>query len=90
MSADAPKIVATAANQAEAELMLARLQQEGIAGIEQRTTGNLEFGGTGARYISVAPADFERARELLAAEEPPFTDEELARLSDEAAGKATE
>jgi hypothetical protein len=90
MSSDALNTVATAANQAEAELILARLQQEGIGGIEQRTTGNLEFGGSGARYIQVQAADLDRARALLAAEEPPFSDEELARLSDEAVEKAPE
>jgi hypothetical protein len=90
MSADALQTVATAANQAEAELILARLQQDGINGIEQRTTGNLEFGGSGARYIQVQASDLDRARALLAVEEPPFSDEELARLSEEAASKPPE
>lgn len=84
------KVVTTAANQAEGELILARLAGIGIQGVEQRTTGNPEFGGSGARYVYVQASDLDRARELLAAEEPPFSDEELAELSEEAAREARE
>ena len=82
------KVAATAANQAEAELILARLAGAGIGGIEQRTTGNPEFGASTARYVYVQASDLDRARELLAVEEPPFSDEELAELSEQAAREA--
>jgi hypothetical protein len=82
------KVVATAANQAEGELIVARLAQAGITAIEQRASGNPEFGGGGARYIYVQDAELARARAVLDVEEPPFSDEELARLSEEAAREA--
>ncbi len=84
------KVIATAANQAEGELIVARLAQAGISAIEQRASGNPEFGGGGARYMYVQHADVERARAVLDVEEPPFSDEELARLSEEAAREARE
>lgn len=89
-TSNALKVIATAANQAEGELILARLSQAGVGAIEQRASGNPEFGGSGARYIYVQAADLERARAVLAAEEPPFSDEELAKLSEEAADEARE
>ena len=89
-SSDALKVVATAANQAEGELIVARLSDAGISAIEQRASGNPEFGASGARYIYVQAAELDRARAVLGVEEPPFTDEELARLSEEAAREARE
>jgi hypothetical protein len=87
---DALKVIATAANQAEGELVVARLAQAGISAIEQRASGNPEFGGSGARYLYVQEADVERARGVLDIEEPPFSDEELAKLSEQAAKEARE
>jgi hypothetical protein len=87
---DALKVIATAANQAEGELIVARLSDARIRAIEQRASGLPEFGASGARYIYVQEADLERARAVLAVEEPPFSDEELARLSEEAAREARE
>ncbi|MHB8234665.1 MAG: hypothetical protein ACYDHT_08430 [Solirubrobacteraceae bacterium] len=84
------KVIATAANQGEGELIVARLAQAGIGAIEQRASGNPEFGGAGARYIYVQHAELERARDVLAVAEPPFTDDELARLSEQAAREARE
>jgi hypothetical protein len=84
------KVVATAANQAEGELIVARLAQGGITAIEQRASGNPEFGGAGGRYIYVQDAELERARTMLAVDQPPFSDEELARLSEEAGREARE
>ncbi len=89
-SADALKVIATAANQAEGELIVARLSQAGISAIEQRASGNPEFGASGGRYIYVRDSDVDRARAVLAVDEPPFTDDELARLSEEAACQAPE
>jgi hypothetical protein len=82
------KVIATAANQAEGELIVARLASAGIAAVEQRVSGNPEFGGGGWRYIYVQEGELERGRAVLAVEEPPFSDEELARLSEEAAREA--
>jgi hypothetical protein len=84
------KVVATAASQAEGELILARLAGGGISGIEQRTTGLPEFGASAARYIYVQASDLDRARDMLAVDEPPFSDEELAELSEQAAREARE
>lgn len=84
------KVVATAANQAEGELIVARLSDAGISAIEQRASGNPEFGGSGGRYIYVQAAQLDRARAVLAVDQPPFTDDELARLSEEAAREARE
>jgi len=90
MNEDALKVVATAANQAEGELICARLREAGVVAIEQRASGNPEFGGTGARYIYVRGAELDRARAVLAVNEPPFTDEELGELSEQAAREARE
>jgi hypothetical protein len=87
---DALKVVATAANQAEGELIVARLSQAGIGAIEQRASGNPEFGGSGARYIYVQELNLERARAVLAVDDPPFSDEELSQLSEQAAREARE
>lgn len=84
------KVLTTAANQAEGELIVARLSGAGIAAIEQRASGNPEFGGSGGRYIYVQAAELERARGVLAVDQPPFTDDELAELSEEAAREARE
>jgi hypothetical protein len=87
---DALKVIATAANQAEGELIVARLAQAGVSAIEQRASGLPEFGASGGRYIYVQAADLERARAVLDVEEPPFSDEELTRLSEEAGREARE
>jgi len=89
-TSDALKVIATAANQAEGELIVARLSQADISAIEQRASGNPEFGGSGARYIYVQEADLERARAVLAVDQPPFSDEELSQLSEQAAREARE
>ena len=67
-SASALRVVATAANEAEAELFQQRLAQAGIQATFERVIGGPEWGASGARYIYVADGDFERAREVL---EPP-------------------
>jgi hypothetical protein len=81
------EIVASAANGAEAELVRQRLLSEGIQAITERTIGSAEFGSSGARNVYVAEADADRARVALA--ESPFSDEELARLSQEAGREPT-
>ncbi|MHB8243411.1 MAG: hypothetical protein ACYDHN_15660 [Solirubrobacteraceae bacterium] len=87
---DELKVAASAANQAEAEMMCDRLLAIGIHAISQRTIGGPEWGGTGARMVLVNEPDLERARAELATPEESFTDEELAQLSDQAAREAGE
>ena len=68
---NAPRVVATAANEAEAELFQQRLAQADIQATSERVIGGPEGGASGARYIYVAATDLERAREVL---EPPDAD----------------
>jgi hypothetical protein len=77
--------VTTVTSEAEAEMVCERLREEGIHAIIQRTIGGPEWGPSGAREVLVSAPDHDRARELLASEEGAFSDEELARLSEEAA-----
>ncbi len=80
------KVIAGAQNQPQAELIVERLAAEGITAIAQLSSGNPEFGAGGGRTIYVQEHDAERAREILAVDAQPFSDEELTRLS-EAAGR---
>lgn len=82
--ASEPSVVATAANAAEAQLVIGRLAAAGIAASERHTIGNVEFGDGGSRWIYVEPADADRARAVLA-ESTGISDEELARQAREAA-----
>jgi transcriptional/translational regulatory protein YebC/TACO1 len=77
---DALQIVTSVASEPEGELIVERLKEAGISAISQRTIG-------GARNVFVDEQDLERAREVLAADEGTFSDEELARLSEEAVQK---
>jgi hypothetical protein len=85
---DALESVTTVSSEAEAEMVVERLRSAGIHAIVQRTIGGPEWGPSGSRGVLVRPADLARARELLAAEENAFSEEELARLSEEAARDA--
>jgi hypothetical protein len=80
------KVLTVAPNQPQADLIVARLAEIGIAAITQLALSNMELGASGARTIHVEERDLERARALLAVDEPPFSDEELTELS-EAAGR---
>ena len=64
-------VVATAANEAEAELFQQRLAQAGIQARSERVIGGPEWGASGARYIYVAATDLERAREVLGPSDEP-------------------
>jgi hypothetical protein len=68
----------------EAEIVAARLREVGIISIVQRSIGGPEWASSGAQALYVRPTDLTRAREILAADEQPIGDEELARLSEEA------
>jgi hypothetical protein len=61
-----------------------RLLAEGIHSISQRTIGGPEWGFSGARNVMVDAKDLDRAREVLDSDEAAFSDDELARLSEEA------
>lgn len=83
------KIVATVANEAEAEMVCGRLLDAGIHAISQRTIGGPEWGWSGGRYVYVSEEDLDRASALLESEEGAISEDELARLSEEA-GKGAE
>lgn len=78
------KVAASAANEAEAELIRGRLLEAGIHAISQRNIGGPEWGSSGARSVFVKAADLERARALLESDEGQISDEELTRQSEEA------
>ncbi len=84
------KVIAGTTNQPQADLIVERLAVAGITAISQLSSGNIELGASGGRTIYVEEGDVERARALLAAEEPPFSDEELAELSQRAAEESRE
>jgi hypothetical protein len=58
-------VVATAANEAEAELISARLAEAGLHAVAQRTIGGPEWGASGSRYIYVPEDEVARAKALL-------------------------
>jgi putative signal transducing protein len=84
------KVVATVASEAEAELVCGRLSEAGIPAVVQRAIGSAEWGSSGGRYVYVGEADAERASELLTSEVGSISEDELARLSEEAGRKASE
>jgi hypothetical protein len=87
---DELEIVTTVSSEAEAEMAIARLLAADIHALAQRTIGGAQWGPSGVRSVFVNARDVRRARELLASDEGAFSDEELARLSDEAGRDATE
>jgi hypothetical protein len=76
------QVVATAANEPEADLIVQRLAQAGITATSQRTIGGPEWGTSGSRNIYVEATQRERARELLETTEG-ISEEQLARLSEQ-------
>jgi len=87
---DELKSVTTVGSEPEAEMVCDRLLAEGIHAISQRTIGGPEWGGSGARVVFVDAKDLDRAQEVLKADEGSFSEEELARLSEEAGREANE
>ena len=86
--ADNLKIVTTVSNEAEAEMVGERLSEAGIRHMTRSAGGGIRvLGAAAARDVYVAEQDLERAREALAVDEG-FSEEELARLSDEAGREA--
>jgi hypothetical protein len=84
------KTVTTVGSEAEADMVRDRLLSADIHAISQRTIGGPEWGGSGARAVFVDAKDLDRARAVLASEEGTFSDDELARLSEEAGREANE
>ncbi|HYM54130.1 MAG TPA: DUF2007 domain-containing protein [Solirubrobacteraceae bacterium] len=87
---DELKSVTTVGSESEAEMVRGRLLAAGIHAIARRTIGGPEWGPSGARAVFVNAKDLDRAREVLASEEGTFSDDELARLSEEAGREANE
>lgn len=79
---DKLEVVATAGNDAEADLIRQRLAEAGITALAQRSIGGPQWGLPGAQYVYVEADQLERAREILAV--PEFSDEELTALSEQA------
>jgi hypothetical protein len=84
------KSVTTVSSEAEAEMVRDRLLAADVHAIFQRSIGGPEWGSSGARDVFVNARDLERARAVLESNEGAFSDDELARLSDEAAQEANE
>lgn len=80
-------VIATAANQAEAEMICVRLAGAGIVAEARRSIGGPEWGSAGARYVYVEPHAAARAKEILSVSDS-FSDDELARLSEESAAES--
>jgi len=77
------RIVTTVTNEAEAEMVAERLSEAGIRHMSRTASGGIRLGAAAARDVFVDERDLDRAREVLKVDEG-FSDEELARLSDEA------
>ena len=58
-------VVATAVNEAEADLISARLAEAGLHAVAQRTIGGPEWGASGSRYVYVPRHEVERAKAVL-------------------------
>jgi hypothetical protein len=82
--AEALRAVTAVTSEVEAQLVLDLLAGAGIQAVLQRTIGSVEWGSSGARDVLVDEAELDRAREVLKANEGAVSDDELARLSDEA------
>jgi len=83
------KVLTTVANQAEAEMVAERLSEAGIEHMSRVASGGIRLGAAAAREVYVEAKDWERAQEVLKLDES-FSDEELARLSEEAGREASE
>ncbi len=80
---DEPKLLTTVENEAEAEMVAERLSEAGIRFSVRMASGGIRLGPAAARDVYVQEQDLDRAKETLAVDEG-FSEEELARLSDEA------
>jgi hypothetical protein len=71
------RIVATAANEFEAEMLCGVLSEAGIESTQELSNTGVagRFGGGGARDIYVREQDLERAREVVGAQAPEASGE---------------
>jgi hypothetical protein len=76
------KIVTTVGSAPEAALVCGRLTEAGIRAVQRGG----QWSARGARDVNVEEHDLDRARAVLKADEGGFSEEELARLSEEAGG----
>jgi chemotaxis regulatin CheY-phosphate phosphatase CheZ len=76
------KIVASVGNEAEAEMVRESLSEAGIRSSTQMSSDGIGLGDAASRDVYVETQDYEAALEALNAAVP--SEEELARLSDEA------
>jgi len=83
------RIVTTVSNEAEAEMVAERLSEAGIRHMARMGSGGIRLGAAAARDVYVEAQDLDRAREVLKADEG-FSEEELARLSEEAGEAAVD
>ena len=81
------KIVTTVGNEAEAEMVAERLSEAGIDHMSRVASGGIRLGPAAARDVYVQAKDIDRALEALKIDEG-FSDEELARLSEQAGREA--
>jgi hypothetical protein len=79
---DGSKVVATVNTEAEAEMVCESLSEAGIDSRAQMSGQGIGLGGAASRDVYVEEQDYEQALEVLNAAVP--SEEELARLSDEA------
>ncbi len=84
-----PKIVTTVGNEAEAEMVAERLSEAGIEHSSRVASGGIRLGAAAARDVYVPAKDFDRAVEVLKVDEG-FSEDELARLSEQAGREAGE
>jgi hypothetical protein len=85
------KILTSVTSEAEADLICGRLREAGIRTTTRRASGaSLRWGALGACDVLVRHSDWQRAKTQLEADEEPFNEEELARLSEEAGREAAE
>ncbi len=82
------RIVTTVGNEAEAEMVGERLSEADIRFTVRLASGGIRLGAAAGREVYVDAQDLDRALEALEVDEG-FSDEELARLSDEA-GRAAQ
>ena len=85
MSDDDLKYLTTASDELQQSVIVGRLSEAGIRCMAGSSGGTgLRRGAGGSRDVYVMAANLERARALLKADEAPFDEDELARLSEEA------
>lgn len=83
------KVVTTVSNQAEGEMVAERLSEAGIEHMSRVASGGIRLGDAAARDVYVQAKDFDRALEALKIDEG-FSEDELARLSEQAGQEAGE